>query len=267
MSVTAVGVLLREWRAARRLSQLELSLATGISARHISYVETGKANPSRDLVSRLADSLEMPLRERNALLMAAGFAPRYAATSLATPALSAARRAIDSILTQQEPYPAYLLNRRWDVLAANRAATRLTDFLLDGTADPHDNMIRQFFDPRSLRSVISNWEEVARDLIRHLHIEVAALPSDEIARALLEEVLAYPGVPNSWRLRDVGASPTPLLTTLFEKEGRQLRFFSTITTFGTPYDVTLDELRIECVFPEDEPTAAFCRELREAAAG
>lgn len=262
MPTAPIGLLLREWRAARRLSQLDLSLAAGVSTRHISYVETGKARPSRELVTRLADTLEMPLRERNALLVAAGFAPKYPETVLATPALAAVRRAIDSILQQQEPYPAFLLNRHWDVLAANAAAARVNAYLLDGRASP-PNMIRQFFDPQSLRGVVGNWDEIARDLIRHLHIEVAAAPSDTTARDLLKEVLAYPGVPASWRLRDVGASPAPLLTTVFEKHGRQLRFFSTITTFGTPHDVTLDELRIECAFPEDEATAAFCRELRE----
>lgn len=240
MSTAPIGLLLREWRAARRLSQLDLSLAAGVSTRHISYVETGKARPSRELVTRLADTLEMPLRERNALLVAAGFAPKYPETVLATPALAAVRRAIDSILQQQEPYPAFLLNRHWDVLAANAAAARVSDFLLDGRANPHGNMIRQFFDPQSLRGAVSNWDEIARDLIRHLHLEVAAAPSDATARELL--------------------------TTVFEKNGRQLRFFSTITTFGTPHDVTLDELRIECAFPEDEATAAFCRGLRDAAA-
>ncbi len=266
MSAAPIGLLLREWRAARRLSQLDLSLAAGVSTRHISYVETGKARPSRELVTRLADTLEMPLRERNALLVAAGFAPKYPETVLDTPALAAVRRAIDSILRQQEPYPAFLLNRHWDVLAANAAAARVTGFLLDGRANPQTNMIRQFFDPEALRGAVRNWEEIARDLIRHLHIEVAAAPSDGAARELLRDVLAYPGVPASWRLRDVGASPAPLLTTVFEKNGRELRFFSTITTFGTPHDVTLDELRIECAFPEDEATAAFCRELRDAAA-
>ena len=266
MPTAPIGLLLREWRAARGLSQLDLSLAAGVSTRHISYVETGKARPSRELVTRLADTLEMPLRERNALLVAAGFAPKYPETVLATPALAAVRRAIDSILQQQEPYPAFLLNRHWDVLAANSAAARVTGFLLGGRTNPHGNMIRQFFDPAALRGAVRNWEEIARDLIRHLHIEVAAAPSDTTARELLAEVLAYPGVPASWRLRDVGASPAPLLTTVFEAEGRQLRFFSTITTFGTPHDVTLDELRIECAFPEDEATAAFCRELRDRSA-
>lgn len=260
-STAPVGALLREWRAARRLSQLDLALDVGVSARHLSCVETGKAQPSRDMVARLADVLEMPLRERNALLMAAGYAPKYPETALGTPALAQVRRAIDSILGQQEPYPAFVLNRHWDVLLANRAAARVSGFLLRGAASPHDNMIRQFFDPDDLRSAVVNWEEVAGDLIRHLHVEVAAAPSDAAARALLDDVLRYPGVPARWRTRELGVAPAPLLTTVFRRDGRELRFFSTITTFGTPRDVTLDELRIECVFPEDDATAELCRAL------
>ncbi len=122
-------------------------------------------------------------------------------------------------------------------------------------------MVRQFFDPSDLRSVVVNWEEVAGDLIRHLHDEVAAMPSDARAYVLLEEVPRYPGVPPRWRTRDLGAAPPPLLTVHFRKGDRELRFFSTITTFGTPLDVTLDELRIECTFPADGATAEFCRAL------
>jgi hypothetical protein len=143
----------------------------------------------------------------------------------------------------------------------NRAAVRTTGFLLDGRASPHGNMIRQIFDPDDLRPVLVNWEEVAGDLIRHLHNEVAAAPSDTVARALLDEVLAYPDVPARWRTRELGAAPVPLLTTVFRRGGQELRFFSTITTFGTPRDVTVDELHIECTFPVDEATAEFCRKL------
>ncbi len=259
--IAPIGALLREWRASRRLSQLSLALDAGVSARHLSYVETGKAQPSRELVDKLADTLAMPLRERNALLVAAGYAPKYPETALATPMMAQIRRAIDSMLAQQEPYPAFLLNRHWDVLAANAAAARVSAFVLDGRASPHTNMLHNIFDPADLRSKIVNWEEIAGDLIRHLHSEVAATPTDAGLRDLLEQTLAYPDVPQHWRNRDVAAAPTPLLTTHFRHNGRDLRFFSTITTFGTPRDVTLEELRIECAFPEDEATAAFCREL------
>ncbi|MGH7719057.1 MAG: helix-turn-helix domain-containing protein [Gemmatimonadaceae bacterium] len=267
--VVHVGTLLREWRAARRLSQLDLALEAGTSARHLSYVETGKAQPSRDMVARLADTLDMPLRERNALLLAAGYAPEYPETALGTPALAQVHRAIRYIIEHQEPYPAFVLNRRWDVLLTNRAAERVAGFLCGGSA--HTNVVRQFFDPNDMRAVVVNWEEVAGDLIRHLHDEVAAAPSDARARALLDEVLRYPGVPSRWHTRELGAPPPPLLTVQFRKDDRELRFFSTVTTFGTPRDVTIDELRIECTFPADDATAEFCRALArddpEAGAG
>ena len=256
-----VGALLREWRAARRLSQLDLALGAGLSTRHLSYVETGKAQPSRDTIARLADALEMPLRERNALLMAAGFAPKYPETALATPEMTQVRRAIEFILAQQEPYPAFVLNRRWDVLMANRAAVRVNGFVMRGRASAHQNMIRQIFDPDDLRPAVANWEEVAGDLIRHLHDEVAASPTDAAARALLDEVLAYPGVPSHWRTRELGTAPSPLLTTILRRDEHEFRFFSTITTFGTPRDVTIDELHIECCFPVDDATTELCRML------
>lgn len=259
--VAPVGALLREWRAAQRLSQLDLALEAGVSARHLSCVETGKAQPSRDLVARLADALEMPLRERNALLTAAGYAPIYPETALGTPQLAQVRRAIEVILAQQEPYPAFLLDRHWDVLMANGAAARVSSFVLGGRASAHRNMLRQIFDPDDLRAAIVNWEEVAGDLIRHLHDAVAAAPTDGTARALLDEILAYPGVPARWRTRELDTAPSPLLTTVFRQAGQELAFFSTITTFATPRDITLDELRIECCFPVDDATAELCRSL------
>lgn len=254
-----VGVLLREWRAARRVSQLHLALEAGTSCRHLSCVETGKAHPSRAMVARLAEALEMPLRERNALLLAAGYAPEYAETDLAAPELAQVRRAVDFIIEHQEPFPAFVLNRRWDILAANRAAVRVTDFLIGGST--HANMLRQFFDPADMRSAVVNWDEIAGDLMRHLHDEVAAAPSDTRARALMAEVLQYPGVPARWRERPLDAAPPPVLTVVFRKGDMELRFFSTIARFGTPRDVTVDELRIECVFPGDEATAELCRAL------
>lgn len=258
-----VGALLREWRAARRWSQLDLALEAGVSARHLSCVETGKSQPSRDMVARLADALEMPLRERNALLVAAGYAPKYPESALGTPELAQVRRAIECILRQQEPYPAFVLNRRWDVLMANDAAQRVNRFVMHGRASAHANMIRQIFDPDDLRPAVANWEEVAGNLIHHLHGEVAAAPSDAAARALLDEALAYPGVPARWRMRDLDTAPQPLLTTVLRRDDRELRFFSTITTFGTPRDVTIDELHIECCFPMDEATTELCRSLAE----
>ncbi|WP_368564426.1 helix-turn-helix domain-containing protein [Pseudoxanthomonas sp. UTMC 1351] len=259
--------MLREWRLTRRLSQLDLALAAEVSTRHISYVETGKAQPSREMVARLADTLEMPLRERNALLIAAGYAPQYPETALAAPELARIHRAIDFMLAQQEPYPAFVLDRHWNILMANRAAQRVNHFLLGGRASPHANMLRHVFDPDDLRAVLVNWEEVAGDLIRHLHNEIAAAPTDATARALLDEALAYPDVPQRWRTRELATAPSPLLTTAFRRDGQDLRFFSSITIFAAPRDITLDELRIECCFPMDDATAAFCRKRQQEDSG
>jgi transcriptional regulator with XRE-family HTH domain len=261
MPAVPVGELLRQWRGARRLSQLDLALDAGISSRHLSYVETGKAQPSRELIARLAETLDMPLRERNMLLMAAGYTPEYAETPLTDPELTQVRRAIEFILEHQEPYPAFVINRCWDVVQANRAAARLENFLHGGSI--HGNMMRRFFDPEDMRAVVVNWEDIASDLIRHLHDEIAASPSDSTMRALLEEVLSYPGIPSHWRTRQLGTSPPPLLTVVFRKEDHELRFFSTISRFGTPRDVTIDELRIECTFAADEGTAQLCRTLAQ----
>ena len=255
-----VGALLRHWRTTRRQSQLELALSADISSRHLSYVETGRSQPSREMVLRLADALEIPLRERNTLLVAAGFAPLYFETGLAAPEMAQVRNAIDLILRHQEPYPAFGLNRHWEICMANQAAARCTRFLL-GAEPSETNMLRLVLNPEGLKPMMVNWEETAGDLIRHLHNQIAASPSDQTAKDLLAEVLAYPGIPAGWRTRDIGAPATPLLTTLFRKGEVELRFFSTFTTFGTPHDVALEELRIECSFPADEETAHNCREL------
>lgn len=255
-----VGSLLREWRAARRWSQLDLSLEANVSARHLSYVETGRSQPSRDMIARLADALGMPLREHNALMVAAGYAPEYRESALTEPEMAPVRRAIELILKQQEPYPALVMNRHWDLVMANDALVRVFGALRGGPPT-HANVLHQIFDPADMRPFLANWEEVAGDVIRHLHDEVAASPSDAKARALLDEVLAYPDVPAQWQTRDPGASPMPLLTTVFRSDVLELRFFSTFTTFGTSRDVTLDELRIECLFPADDETAARCRAL------
>ena len=259
MASSPAGALLREWRATRRMSQLDLALEAGVSTRHLSCVETGKSQPSREMIARLASALTMPLRDLNALLIAAGYAPGYPETALRKPELAQIRGAIDLILKHQEPYPAFLFDRHWDILETNRAAAAMSGFLIGGSA--HSNMMLQFFDPDDLRRVVANWEEVAGNLIRHLHDAIAASPFDTKSRELLDKVLQYPGVPSRWRGHEYSAGSPPLLTVEFCKDGRHLRFFSTITTFGTAKDVTIEELMIECVFPGDEATAAQCRDL------
>lgn len=258
-SASAVGTLLRNWRNLRRLSQLELSLQVGVSARHLSCIETGKAQPSRDMIAKLANSLEVPLREHNAL-MAAGYAPKYSETSLTTQELAPARKAVEYILRQQEPYPAFVMDRHWNVLMANRSLPRIFARLRGGPA-LHGNVLRQIFDPKDLRPVVANWIEVASDVIRHLHHQVAAAPSDAKAHALLDEVLTYPDVPAEWRTWQPDTAPLPLLTIMFRSDEMELRFLSTLTTFGTTWNVTIEELQIESMFPADEATADICKAL------
>ena len=259
-AASRVGDLLREWRAARRMSQLDLALEANVSSRHLSWVETGKSQPGRDLVEQLADALEMPLRERNTLLVAAGYAPKYRQTDLSAPEMALLRRAVEFIIRQQEPFPAFVIDRHWDVLMVNPAMERVFGALKPG-GPTHGNILRQVFDPADMRPLLANWEEVAGDLIRHLHHEAAAAPSDLLVRALLAEILAYPDVPQDWRRRELGATPLPVITTVFRKDDLELRFFSTLTTFGTSQDVTIEGLRIECMFPADQATEAFCRSL------
>lgn len=254
-----VGGLLRQWRAARRLSQLELALEAGISSRHLSYVETGRSRPSREMVLRLAETLEIPLRERNGLLLAAGFAPGYSESGIEAPEMAQVRRAMELILRHQEPYPAFVLDRHWNILRGNEAAARCTRFLL-GRDPTESNMLRLVLRPDGIRPWVMNWEELAGDLLRHLQQQLTATPTDDQARALLTEVLAYPGIPTGLRSLPIEVPSSPLLTTWFRKDGVDLRFFSTLTMFGTPHDVGLSELRIECNFPADGATAAACQE-------
>ncbi|SFS00647.1 Helix-turn-helix domain-containing protein [Dyella sp. OK004] len=256
-----IGALLREWRAARRISQLELALQSDMSARHLSYVETGKAQASREMVCRMAKALKLPLRERNTLLLAGGYAPEYAENPLATPALGRMRQAIELILAHQEPYAAFVLDRHWNVLMTNQAAVRINRLLMQGRESPHANLLHQVFDPKDFRSVMANWPEVAEKFIHHLHEQLASVPSDQRSQQLLNEILQYPDVPASWRFRDLKNEPDPVLTIVFRSDEGELRFFETITTFSMPRDVTLDELRIECAFPADDHTAAVCARL------
>lgn len=262
--LSPVGEVLREWRGARRMSQLDLSLDTGISTRHLSCIETGKARASREMVARLADALDMPLRDRNALLRAAGYAAIHPESALAAPALDRVRQAIDLILAHQEPYPAFVISRHWEVLEVNQAAIRMNKLLLGDWQSAHSNLIHQLFDPNDFRQVILNWPEVARRFVRHLHDDLAANPTDRRTRALLDAALSYPGVPQRWQLGDAEDDGDPIVTFTFASPRGELRFFETITTFAAPHDVTLDEIRIDCTFPADEHTAAVCAELARA---
>jgi transcriptional regulator with XRE-family HTH domain len=259
---SAFGRLLRQWRERRRLSQLDLACTADVSSRHVSFLETGRAQPSREMVLLLARVLDVPLRDRNHLLTAAGFAAIYRETGLDAPAMTQIRRALDFILRQQEPYPAIVLDRHWNVLQANAATGRLVTSFVDPATDlGPPNAMRLMFHPQGFRPHIVNWEAMAASLIQWLHRDVVSGLADDETRRLLEELLSYPGVPRHWRALDLDVSAAPFLAVEFRKGDLELRYFSTLTSLGTPHDITLQELRIESFFPADEVTEAAARRL------
>jgi transcriptional regulator with XRE-family HTH domain len=256
------GALIQSWRRARRLSQLALATEAKVSSRHLCFIENGRARPSREMVLLLSRVLDVPLRERNTLLLAAGFAPLYLETKMDAPELGSVRGALDAILRQQEPYPAIVMNRHWDIIRTNEASRRFSSFLLGERANTAPaNLLRRMFDPEALRPFVSNWEAVAEALIQRVHRECVGGVRDEGTTALLAALLRYPDVPSAWRQVDPSAPLTPVVPVSYVKEGRRFDFFSTVTTLGTPQDITLQEIRIECFFPVDASTEAAARAL------
>jgi transcriptional regulator with XRE-family HTH domain len=260
------GPMLRAWRRRRGASQLALALQSGVSQRHVSFLESGRAKPSREMVVQLSTALDVPLRQRNTMLLAAGFAPVYRESSLGAPELTPVRQAIARMLKQQEPYPAVVIDRLWNLLDANEAAAALTLFLYEGPppAPPpgkQANLLRSLLDPRELRSKVANWEEVARYLVSTTYAEILAAGGEPKALAFIEEVMAYPDVPASFRKLRFEDRPPPVLTVDYIVGGKSLSVFTTIATLGTPQDITLQEVRIECFFPADDRSDALFRSL------
>ena len=262
---TPVGGLVKQWRERRRMSQLGLAAEAEISARHLSFLETGRTQPSREMVLRLSRVLDVPLRSRNELLTAAGFAPIYRETTLAAPEMAQARAGLELMLRQQEPYPAMVLDRHWNIVKANDAMGRVMGQFLDeaaATAAGAPNAMRLSCHPRGLRPFIGNWEATAAALIQWLHRDLIRTGDGEIRR-LLDELLAYPDVPSEWRSLDLDASTAPFLAIEMRKGESRFSFFTLLASLGTPYDITLHELRIECFFPADAATEAALRRLAD----
>lgn len=247
------------WRKRRGHSQLALAMAADCSQRHISFLELGRTNPSREMVLRLAAALEVPLRHSNELLVAAGYAPVWAETELGAQALAPIRDALDYMLTQQEPFPAVVVDRRWNVLQANKGAIALVEFLV-GPVMPGValNLADALVAPVVLRPHLSNWAAVVQYFLRSVAADAAADSTAETA-GLLERLSNYEGVRSVMSPAALLTAEGPVLPMHFQKGETRLRLFTTIATLGTPQDITLQELRIESFFPMDDETRDIFR--------
>lgn len=256
MTATPFGQQLRHWRSVRSLSQLELALRADVSVRHLSFMETGRSRPTDDMVLRLAEALSLPLRERNALLRVAGFAPRYRETQLTAPELAPARAIVDRMLLKHEPYPAFALDRWWDIVAANRTAR----LLFEALSATSENAIEVFLGEGPVRHLLDNWSELAWATVSRLRHEVSSCGADARLLELLRraEALVKGVTPPS----DAALASAVLCTRLRLGE-RVLNLTGTVASFSTPRDLTLEELRVELIFPADADTERFFEELSQ----
>ncbi|TQV84802.1 helix-turn-helix transcriptional regulator [Exilibacterium tricleocarpae] len=251
-----VGLLLKDYRQTRKLSQLELSLEAEVSARHISFLETGRSRPSRAVLLKLAQALDLSLRDTNVLLVSAGFNPHYPQRSLDDPAMQAVRQALDFVLRNHAPFPAVVIDSDWNLLMANTPQLELTRRLM--SAQPNwpqtTNVLELLLDPNAFRPFVRNWEQLTKLLLRRRYREESFNPPAAGEESLLERLLTYPDLPPSWRRQDHDELEMPMLTLELTVGNQQLRCFSSIATFGTAVDITLQNLHIETYFPADEET-------------
>lgn len=255
------GPLLRAWREQRRVSQLELALRAGSSARHISFVETGRSRPSEEMLLRLAEHLDVPVRDRNALLLAAGYAPRYPQTPLDDPSMAALREGVERLIQGYEPYPALVLDATYHVVAANRGIAMLLDGVPESLLVPPLNAMRLVLHPEGLAPRIRNLRAWRGHLLEQMERQIALRRSEPL-RALYEEVAAYPlppGTTDEEPGEELGVSFA--LPMRIEHAGRVLSFISSISTFNTPMDVTVAELAIETFLPADPATVKYLQSL------
>lgn len=259
------GRVLRDTRGARKLSQLDLAVEAGISQRHLSFLESGRARPSRAMVLQLAESLNLPLRHRNRLLVAAGFAPVFPQRPLDSEAMAPVRQALERLLQHHEPFPALVMDRGWNILMANRSMERMTALLGDADTvwrrvcgDGPRNMLKMTFHPQGLGPLLENMAEVGAHLLARARLE--ALEEPEVAR-LVDEILAYPGIPARWKTAEILSHPAPVLPARLKLGEARLNLFTMLSTFGTPQDLTTDSLRVEHLFPADAESEALLRRL------
>jgi len=251
-----VGSLLRQWRLARGKTQLELSFDAGVSQKHISFVEVGRSTPSRQMLLDLAQALDVPLRERNGLLIAAGYAPVYANVALGEPAMASINAALKRVLHQHEPFPAIVMDRYWNVLLTNEAAPRFFNCFIDMSARRSKrNVLHLMFDPEGMHPFIVNWSEVKRALLARVRREALGRVIDDQTQTLLDELSRYSGVDRE--VPELGPEATmPMVPISFSKGRATLSYFSMITMVGTPSSIQAEEIRIECMYPADPATEA-----------
>ncbi len=253
--------LLRSWRRVHKVSQGDLSNIAGISQRHLSFLESGRSSPSRDMVMRLAEALEVPLRETNSMLQAAGFAGVYTEHQLDQGEMREARNALAVMLKHHEPYGAMVIDRNWNLIMMNDASTRLFAHFIDPVqvwaevGGDKPNMIRATLHEKGLRPYITNWDDFACYFLKQFERELTSNPYNREARELLDEIQVYPDMPEPASINV--AETRPFLTLSLKKDDLSLQFFTMVSTFGTPLDVTLQEIRIETFFPADEVTEGF----------
>ena len=262
----ALGPLLRHWRSQRRRSQLDLALDVGISARHLSFIETGRSRPSAQVLMQLAAQLDLPLRERNRLLLAAGYAPRYAERDFDSDSMAPVRQALQRLLDAHHPYPGIVLDRRWNVVMSNGAAQGLTGLLSPALAVPPLNIFRVSLHPEGMAAHTSNFAEWGSYMLDALHRSVLS-SGDEVLRELEREVRGYPNVAALLAQADPAVEsqvPALLVPCVLELPVGRLSMFTTLTTFGTARDVTLDELSVEMFYPSDAASEALLRSMAGA---
>ena len=263
LAPSELGALLRRWRSVRGMSQLDLASEAGSTPRYVSFVETGRSNPSRQMVVRLARALDVPLRERNELLLAAGFAPLYTREALDSPLLQRVETALTSMLAQHDPLPAVVMDRAWNLQRANDGAVHLFTRLFAPTPMPDaPNVLRLVIEPGPVRERIKNWDEVVPALVERARREAVGGVYDPETAELVAALRSRPDVAPLLADLPVGASLVPVVDLRFEVDDAELSFFSVVSTIGTPIDVTAQELRLEAFFPSDDGTRARWSAMR-----
>ncbi|WNC93856.1 helix-turn-helix transcriptional regulator [Paraburkholderia sp. FT54] len=267
-----LGMLLRHWRDVRGISQLDLSFNAGVSQRHISFIESGRSVPSRQMLMDIAQALDIPLRERNTLLLAAGYAPMYADAAWNAQEMQSVTKALGRMLRQHEPFPALVMDRYWNVLMTNDAAPRFFNCFIDMVARKGPrNMLHLVFDPDGMRPFVADWQTVADSLIQRVYRESVGRVIDARTRELLDALRAYPNVQTSLEPGHPlasGASEAaamPVIPIGFVKNGHVMRYFSVVASVGTPQTIAAQELRLECMFPADDETEARHLEMLDVA--